>query len=121
MDRLFGKRPAAAAPASSDPQPQQTVPGAFSVAGAGSARANGVYHLDATQKDVYRGAGAAAGMWLYTLKDSWFIGVAADSDDWYSVRGDGGPRPPTNGWDVVDEGEAPAPQVFAVSVSSSEL
>ena len=49
-------------------------------------------------------------------------GVAADADDWYTVKSDGGPRPPAQGWQVVEDGaEAPPPMVVPVSVSSGAL
>ena len=120
--RLFGAKskkdePAAPETESSGPPPPQ----AYNITGAGNARANGVYHLDQTQADssVYRGTGAAEGLWMYVLRDTWTIALA--EEDWYTAKSDGGPRPPPSGWVVEEDGVGPAPQVFAVAISSTSL
>ena len=117
--------------ASSSSEPLQAQPQAYNILNAGTVRANGVYHLDTTQaadnaagsgSAVYRGSGTAEGLWMYELKDAWYIGVAADADDWYTAKSDGGPRPPAQGWQVGEDGaEAPPPMVVPVSVSSGAL
>ena len=123
MKHIFGRKPdAPAAGATSEENSNQPPPPqAYNVSRAGSDCVNGVYHLDQSQPDaaVYRGAGNAAGHWLYLLKDTWTIAKA--EDDYYSVKADGGPRPPPSGWLLEENGVEPAPIVHAVALSSNAL
>ena len=74
MERLKSFVPSRkAAKEAEPPPPEPPPPNAYNVSGAGNPKANGVYHLDASQSDssgssVYLGP---SGLWLYLLKGTW--------------------------------------------------